>query len=136
MSTRRHFIRGTLAGLAGASALDACPVDAADVPAGTEPPELIAQAPSLPRTGSDVGSLYPFIRSQAVRGEFPLSYLRDEFRDVAKWKSRARGKFLELLHYAPAPCDPNAEVIERVEADGYTREKVLFNTTPDLRIPA
>jgi dienelactone hydrolase len=88
------------------------------------------------RTGSDAGSLYPFIRSQAVRGEFPLSYLRAEFGEVAAWKQRARGKLLELLHYAPPPCDPDAAVVERVEADGYVREKVLFNTTPDLRIPA
>ena len=92
--------------------------------------------PRPAKTGSDVGSLYPFIRSQAVHGEFPLSFLRDEFRDVATWKPRARGKLLELLHYAPPPCEPNAEVVERVEADGYVREKVLFNTTPDLRIPA
>ncbi len=130
MANRRHFIRGTLAGLAGASALDARSADAADASGGPEPPVKPV------KTGSDVGSLYPFIRSQAVHGEFPLSFLRDEFRDLAAWKPRARGKLLELLHYAPPPCEPNAEVVERVEADGYTREKVLFNTTPDLRIPA
>jgi dienelactone hydrolase len=90
----------------------------------------------LVKTGSDVGSLYPFIQSQAIHGEFPLSYLRAEFHDVAAWKQVARGKLLDLLHYAPARCEPRAEVVERVEADGYVREKVLFNTTPDLRIPA
>ena len=50
------------------------------------------------KSGSDVGSLWPFIRSQAVRGEFPLSYLRDEFGDLPAWKRRARGELLELLH--------------------------------------
>ena len=30
----------------------------------------------MPPTGSDVGSLFPFIESQAVKGEFPLSFLR------------------------------------------------------------
>jgi dienelactone hydrolase len=88
------------------------------------------------RTGSDVGSLYPFIHSQAVRGEFPLSYLRAEFRDVAAWKRRARGKLLELLHYAPPSCNPDAQVLERIERDGFVCEKVLFNTTPELRVPA
>jgi dienelactone hydrolase len=126
MATRRHFLQGTLAGLGGTLALDG---PSAELAAG-------AGEPAPARTGSDVGSLYPFIRSQAVRGEFPLSYLRAEFRDVATWKPQARGKLLELLHYAPARCDPDAEVVERVEADGYVREKVLFNTTPELRIPA
>jgi dienelactone hydrolase len=98
--------------------------------------ELASQVHSATKTGSDVGSLYAFIQSQAVHGEFPLSYLRDEFRDVAAWKVRARDKLHELLHYDPPACEPNAEVVERVDADGYVREKVMFNTTSHLRIPA
>src|SRR5262245_43066673 len=43
-------------------------------------------------TGSDVGSLYPFIQSQAVKGEFPLSFLNGRFSDVTDWKKLARGK--------------------------------------------
>ena len=140
METRRHFIRGALAGLASASALDAGSVDLADVgPVSdqTEPSlEFAHQVISRARTDSDIGSLFPFVQSQAILGEFPLSFLREEFRDLATWKSRARGKLLELLHYAPLPCKPNSEVVERVDADGYTRERVLFNTTADLRIPA
>jgi len=97
---------------------------------------LTTQVPGLAKTGSDVGSLYPFIQSQTVHGEFPLSYLREEFRDLTDWKRQARGKLLDLLHYAPPACEPKAEVVERVEANGHIREKVLFNTTPDLRIPA
>src|SRR5205085_6420505 len=50
-------------------------------------------------TGSDVGSLFPFIEEQVVKGEPPLSYLRPEFQDPAAWKRQARGKLLELLHY-------------------------------------
>ena len=69
---------------------------------------------SLP-TGSDVGSLFPFIQSQAVKGEFPLSFLNPRFRSLQSWKKTARGKLLELLHYAPAACDPAAETVERVD---------------------
>ena len=43
---------------------------------------------------------------------------------------------LELLHYAPPPCDPRAEVVERVDRGDYVEERVLFNTTPDIRVPA
>ena len=140
MATRRDFIQGTLAGLGATLALDGPSAELAAVAAEPAAPVTArrgaAADPAPARTGSDVGSLYPFIRSQAVRGEFPLSYLRAEFGDVAAWKRQARGKLLELLHYAPTPCDPDAEVLERVEADGYVRERVLFNTTPELRIPA
>jgi dienelactone hydrolase len=87
-------------------------------------------------TGSDVGSLFPFIESQAVRGEFPLSFLRDEFHDTMTWKRRARGKLKELLHYDPPRCEPRPEVVARVDRDGYVRETVYFNTTPDVRVPA
>lgn len=90
----------------------------------------------MAETGSDVGSLFPFIASQAVKGEVGLSYLRDEFHDVSAWKRKARGKLLDLLHYAPPKCDPSPKVVEKVEKDGYTQEKIIFHTTPDLRVPA
>jgi dienelactone hydrolase len=90
----------------------------------------------MPRTGSDLGSLYPFIRSQAVQADFPLSYLRSDFKDVAAWKRQARGKLLDLLHYRPPPCDPRPQVVEQVDKGEYVREKVYFNTTPDIRVPA
>lgn len=85
---------------------------------------------------SDVGSLYPFIAGQAVKGEFPLSFLNSKYRSVKRWKKEARGKVLELLQYAPEKCDPEAEVVERVDKGDYVREKIYFNTTPDIRVPA
>lgn len=87
-------------------------------------------------TESHVGSLFPFIQSQVVKGEPSLSFLRPEFKDLAPWKRAARARLLELLAYTPPACDPRPEVLERVEKEGYVREKVLFNTTPDLRVPA
>jgi dienelactone hydrolase len=71
-----------------------------------------------------------------VRSDFPLSYLRDGFKDLAAWKKRARGKLLDLLHYEPPRCDPRPEVVEKADRGDYVREKVYFNTTPDLRVPA
>ena len=91
---------------------------------------------ALKPTGSDVGSLYPFIQSQVVKGEFPLSFLNPRFRSLRSWKKTARGKLLDLLHYAPPPCNPAAETIERVDCGDYVRERVRFNTTPDVRVPA
>src|SRR5438067_3969974 len=121
MSTRREFIQRAAAAL-GPTLLAAAPAD------GQQPaPQPPAAAPA---TGSDVGSLFPFIQSQAVKADFPLSFLRDEFRDVAAWKRRARARLLELLHYAPPPCEPQAELLERVDKGDYVRERVAFRTTP------
>jgi dienelactone hydrolase len=87
-------------------------------------------------SGSDVGSLFPFIQSQAVKGEFPLSFLNRGHRSLRRWKRAARGKLLELLHYSPPECDPAAEAVERLDCGDFLLEKVWFNTTPDLRVPA
>ncbi len=91
---------------------------------------------SAPKTGSDIGSLFPFINSQAVKTDFPLSFLANEFKDLAAWKRQARGKLLDLLHYAPPKCEPRPELVEKVDKGDHVREKILFHTTPDIRVPA
>ena len=120
MSTRREFLQEAASG--ALMALAATGSSGEPVPS--------------PALDSDIGSLYPFVRSQAVEGEFPLSFLRKEFADLPGWKREARGKLLELLHYAPARCDPRAETLERVDRGDYIQEKVAFNTAPDIRVPA
>ena len=128
MSTRREFLQetayGTLAAFTGLPQA----TDVGLVPSGEQAPQ--------PDLDSDVGSLYPFVKSQAAAGEFPLSFLQGEFADVAAWKRAARGKVLDLLHYAPPPCDPKAETVARVDRGEFVQEKVYFNTTPDVRVAA
>lgn len=121
MPTRREFVHWTTA-LLGSTLV-----------AGEE--ALAEQGQAAAATGADVGSLFPFVRSQVPR-EFSLSFLRDEFKDPAAWKRQARGKLLELLHYAPPRCNPKPEVVEKTDRGDYLQEKVYFNTTPDLRVPA
>src|SRR5262245_19285880 len=121
MATRREFVQWTTTLLGGA------------LFAEEEALTATAQAPA--GTGTHVGSLFPFIRSQAPR-EFSLSFLGEEFKDSAAWKRQARGKLLELLHYAPPRCDPKPEVVEKTDRGEYVQEKVYFNTAPDLRVPA
>ena len=120
MATRREFLQGATAavGAAGAMGMD----------------QSSARAVAAP-TGADVGSLYPFVASQAAR-EPALSWLRPAARDLAAWKRRARGKLLDLLHYAPPRCAPNAELIERIDRGDHFLERIRFNTTPDVRVPA
>src|SRR5512139_3048029 len=123
MQTRREFMQWL-----GAS-LCVSPLVLAEAEAGQAQPPTTA-------TGSDVGSLYPFIESQAVKGEFPLSFLNRQFRSLPAWKRRARAKLLDLLEYAPPQCPHRPEMVERIDCGDYFREKVYFNTTPDVRVPA
>src|SRR5262245_34674695 len=116
MTTRRDFVQGLALTLGGMPA--ATGTARAELPLADEPPIPGSSRAPAERTDSDVGSLFPFIRSQAVRGEFPLSFLRDEFRDPTAWKQRARRKLKELLHYDPPACDPSPEVVAKVDRDG------------------
>ena len=86
--------------------------------------------------GAAVGSLFPFIQSQTLKGEFPLSFLNAQFRSVRSWKKTARSKLLELLHYAPPKVALNPATVERKDCGDYFSERILFNTTPDVRAPA
>jgi dienelactone hydrolase len=129
MTRRREFLRQAALGssvLAGTTA-HAAPPPAAPVPAGKGPPESASV--------SQAGLLLPFIRSQVPK-RFALSFLNDRFDSVAAWKKEARGKLLELLHYAPPKCDPRAEVLSRTDRGDYVQERITFNTTPDVRVPA
>jgi dienelactone hydrolase len=124
MSTRREFLQDT--GYGALAAFTGLSGDTASGPVAISPSDM----------DSDIGSLYPFVKSQVIAGEFPLSFLQTEFADVGAWKRVARGKLLDLLHYAPPACDPKAETVERVDRGEYVQEKVYFNTTPDVRVPA
>jgi dienelactone hydrolase len=131
--TRRDFLQHLAACVCTAAYVTDQTVRATAQPATSGSDEI---APRTLKTESDVGSLFPFIESQAVKSDFSLSYLNPKFKNYKAWKRQARGKLLELLHYAPAPSDPQPQIIERSEKENYILEKIYFNTTPDIRIPA
>ena len=136
MSSRREFLKdttqGALAALTGLSAITiADPASASRARSAEGPPP----APGAD-LDSDIGSLYPFVKGQAVKGEFPLSFLRPEFTDLPAWKRQARRTLLDLLHYAPPECDPRPQTVERIDRGDYVEERISFDTTPDIRVPA
>jgi dienelactone hydrolase len=90
----------------------------------------------LAPTQADLGTLYADLNRLAGDAPFPLSYLNDRFRDHAAYRAEAKAKVLDVLLHRPAPVEPRAEVIERVELDDHIREKVVFSTTPQFRVPA
>jgi hypothetical protein len=105
-------------------------------PADAKPEIRYVASPPPPATGPHTGSLDACIQQLRTQGEVPLSFLRDEHSDLDAWKTTARAKLLELLHYAPERVDPKAELISRKDYGDYLREEIRFNTTPVFRVPA
>ena len=84
------------------------------------------------------GSLEPVIRG--IRNHRPLDLVAASWRranpneSFAQWRQQARECVREGLHYDPGPLDLRAEVIDRIERDGYVQERIAFNTTPWIRV--
>jgi dienelactone hydrolase len=128
MTTRRDFLAQSAALAAAAG------IPAAAQTQGTSVRPLPVILPP-PARGAHVGSLLPFIEKLVPR-DMPLSFLRDEHKDLAAWKRQGRAKAFELMHYAPAPVEPRPEVLGRVDKGTYIQENIVFSTTPDIRVPA
>jgi len=88
------------------------------------------------KSGTPLGSLYPFLRGLQQQSAFALSFLREEFRDLEQWKSLARSRLWELIPEKVAPGNFDAAVVARVDKGDYLREKVYFDSAPGTRVPA
>jgi len=86
--------------------------------------------------GSALGSLYPFIKQQQQETRQRLAYLNCRPKDLEAWKAEARAKVFDLLSYRPEPCDPQAQILERVDKGDYIRERLTFRTAPEVEVPA
>ncbi|MBA4187411.1 MAG: hypothetical protein C0467_05265 [Planctomycetaceae bacterium] len=127
---RRDFMvsAGTLA-----TGLIATPAVGAEQPKTGMPTDIPRE---LKRTAADLGTLYPEVSKLAAKRKFSLSFLSGQFRDFADFQKTARQKVFDTLLYRPEKVDPRPEVVERVDCGDYTREKVVFSTSPEFRVPA
>jgi dienelactone hydrolase len=82
------------------------------------------------------GNQSSFLKSLEMDSAFSLSWLRDEFTNHGAWSEKARSILFERLLYHPPPAAPSPEIVERRDMGTYIREKVYFNTTPQIRVPA
>lgn len=115
--------------LVGSSAFSQNPASAA---AGA-PPDEPRQLDDL---GADTGSLFADVEKLGTRHGFSHSFLEGRWRDVAEYQSEGRKVLLDALGPVPPPTDPRAEVVHREDHGTFTREKIVFSTTPELRVPA
>lgn len=92
--------------------------------------------PTTTPTGADLGSLHADVTRLAAGHVYAYSYATGGIASFPEFQKRARAKILELLHYAPVETPANAEVTERTDCGSYFRERILFSTTPQFRVPA
>ncbi len=133
-ATRRKFLEtaaaGSLAGLlaGGKNSL------------AEEVEQIQKGVPDIPVTlqpnGADLGSLYTDVQQLEKLHDFEFSFLGDRFKEFEEFKHHSREKVREILLYKPKPVDPNPEVLSRTDLGDVIREKIVFSTTPEFRVPA
>ncbi|MBA3972635.1 MAG: hypothetical protein C0504_00290 [Candidatus Solibacter sp.] len=121
--TRRALIQSTVA----------LPAAAAAAPASAPPPD---QTRLLSPVAADSGSAFPFIDQLAGAVPYPLSFLDGRFHSIDAWRDETRPAVLHALGPQPAPVLPNPEIVDRRDMGAYIREKVVFSTTANFRVPA
>lgn len=100
---------------------------------GGPAPDLVGE---MTPTGADTGSLYPFIEKLAARREFTHSFLNPRYRTVEQFRREGRAVLEQALGGETAKVPLAPEVVHREDLGDVVREKVVFSTTAEFRVPA
>ncbi len=85
---------------------------------------------------ADAASLYPNIMGLAGTEEFPNSFLNPRFTDVAAYRLEGLKVLQAGLSYWSSAVALRAEVMNRQDLGEFTRDKVVFSTSAQFRVPA
>ena len=145
-TTRRDFLRQLAAAGVALPFLDEILLAAQSAPLAPPETPTMSTLPSgipLPQNEqvypSTIGNLYgPVSRIRDAYGWAKESFALDKYKaaDYPAWRKRMLAEVFESMKYAPDKCDFAAETVEKTDCGEFTREKVYFNTTPQLRVPA
>ena len=84
----------------------------------------------------DISNLYPSIFAYSRKVKHGFSFLHPSWTDPEGWKAKARTRLGGRLSMNSERSPLNAFLAERQETDLCVAEKVYFNSTPEIRIPA
>jgi dienelactone hydrolase len=130
MSDKTSIGRRAALGLIGA-----LPMSNGLLAAETEGP-----APDQPRelqpAAADSGSLFPAIEKIAGETGYSHSFLNSRFQSLEAHRTEAREAVWQAFSYRPGKVELRAEVVDRRDLGEFVREKVLFSTTREFRVPA
>lgn len=87
-------------------------------------------------SGADTGTLFADVARLSSGGEYSHSFLGGKFRTVEEYRAEGRRVLLEALGSRPEAVAPRAEVVGREDLGEFVREKVVFSTRPEFRVPA
>ncbi len=138
-TNRRRFLRQSgmvsLAGITAATTAPLCEAATAPQQPGNSGPPADLRQSNQP-TEADIGSLFRIIDRAARRHDYPYSFLSGRFKDLEQFKAAGRSKLLECFGRQPERVDPRAEIVDRRDLGYCIREKIVFSTTPNFRVPA
>ena len=130
MADDTNIDRRSLLSLLGAAAAGGGTAGAAEKGPPADTPR------NLEPTRADGGSLLGDVERLAGQREFSHSFLTHRFRTADEYRSEGRRILLQSLGYSPVAVAPQAEVVDRQDLGDIVREKILFSTTPEFRVPA
>jgi dienelactone hydrolase len=137
-SPRRAFLKQAAA--ASFAAVAAAAGSESSVAAADENQQQNTPPADLPHplepTGGDLGSLFADLGRLAEQNRYAYSWLGSRFDSFEEYQRAGRDKVLALLDYRPKPVPPRAEIVDRRDLGEYLREKVVFSTSPQFRVPA
>ena len=81
-------------------------------------------------------SMGEYFRRKYDRTPRPLAFDASTPEEFEAWKSEFQGVVTRCLEPFPDPVDPNPEVVEVVDEGEYRREKVVFDSEPDMSVVA
>lgn len=81
-------------------------------------------------------SIMDYLSDRYAELHFPLAFRATTREGWREWHSALMAKLRELLGEFPPPCELNARVLETTQCDGYTRQKVEYESTPGVLVPA
>jgi len=113
-------LTGIVSGISAAQQMGAPP---------DQPRELIPD-------GADMGSLFSDMERLVGRNQYPYSFLNNRFRSAEEYRRAGREVVLDALGYQPPQVPAAAQVVDRQDLGEFIREKVLFSTSADFRVPA
>src|SRR4030095_2873418 len=143
-ASRRQFLGGLVAAGGVSLSLPALLQGQATTTTTTRE-SVMSQAQRVPNPleesiyDSHVGNLLgPVERIRDAYGWASGSFAQDKFAaaDFPVWQRTMREVVFEAMKYRPAKADFRVETVERVDRGSYVREKIYFNTTPEVRVPA
>ena len=81
-------------------------------------------------------SMTEFLSRKYQEIERAMSFSATDIKEARAWQRRFYRKVVDILGGFPPPCELNARIVSSEKADGFTRQKVYFDSEPGMSVSA